>query len=244
MNWKLENGDFQSPGVFRGHNGYTVVITDPPYDDRTHQGRETGSSKKGIPYPPLTMELAHAVVENFSFCNPTWWVFFCSHTTYQWFAKELEHIDQYVFAPIPWVKPDPAPRKQGDGPDSSCEWLCIARPKKRLRRYGHRPGHYFEQTASTRGKGFQGQKPLSLMRRIILDYSEPGDIVIDPFAGSGTTLLAAVMEGRNAWGCEIDPKTCRAARHRLEENDKQIIIPILPTTYRRARQIDLVERME
>lgn len=48
------------------------------------------------------------------------------------------------------------------------------------------------------------QKPLSLMERLIRMYSNPGDIVFDPFFGSGSTLKAAAHLGRVPMGCEID----------------------------------------
>jgi DNA modification methylase len=47
--------------------------------------------------------------------------------------------------------------------------------------------------------------PYELARRIILTTTEPGDLVCDPFAGSGTVLLAAKNEGRRFVGFEIDP---------------------------------------
>ena len=59
------------------------------------------------------------------------------------------------------------------------------------------------------------QKPLWLMRAIIRDYTRPGDLVCDPCAGGGTTLLAAAMEGRRAVGAEIDPKTYALAQKRI-----------------------------
>jgi DNA modification methylase len=62
-----------------------------------------------------------------------------------------------------------------------------------------------------------GEKPLSLMRTLVRDYSRPDDLVCDPFAGSGTTLLAAAMEGRSAIGAEMDPKTYELAVRRLSK---------------------------
>ena len=53
------------------------------------------------------------------------------------------------------------------------------------------------------------------MRAIVRDYSEPGDLVCDPCAGGGTTLLAAVIEGRRAIGAERDPDTFAKAVARL-----------------------------
>ena len=53
------------------------------------------------------------------------------------------------------------------------------------------------------------------MRPIVRDYSRPGDLVCDPCAGGGTTLLAAVIEGRKAIGAELDPATFDLAAKRL-----------------------------
>ena len=48
------------------------------------------------------------------------------------------------------------------------------------------------------------QKPVRLLKRLIDVFTEPGDVVIDPVAGSGTTLRAAAEMRRNAYGFEID----------------------------------------
>jgi len=59
------------------------------------------------------------------------------------------------------------------------------------------------------------EKPLSLMKRLILNHTTPGQIIVDPFCGSGTTLLAAKQTGRRAVGVEIDDAHCRIAASRL-----------------------------
>ena len=48
------------------------------------------------------------------------------------------------------------------------------------------------------------QKPLALMRKLIIENTNKGDTIFDPFMGSGTTAIAAMMEGRNFIGCEIN----------------------------------------
>jgi len=53
------------------------------------------------------------------------------------------------------------------------------------------------------------------MRAVIRDYSRPGDLIVDPYTGSGTTLLAAAIEGRRAIGAEMDPNTYALAVERL-----------------------------
>jgi DNA modification methylase len=50
------------------------------------------------------------------------------------------------------------------------------------------------------------QKPVELMRKPILNHTKSGELVYDPFLGSGTTLAAAEMTGRVCCGLELDPK--------------------------------------
>ena len=60
------------------------------------------------------------------------------------------------------------------------------------------------------------QKPLDLMRMLVEDFTDPGDLVLDTHAGGGTTLLAAMLEGRRAIGAEVDEEAWHDARERCE----------------------------
>lgn len=59
------------------------------------------------------------------------------------------------------------------------------------------------------------------MRLIVGDYSRPGETVCDPFMGAGTTGVAAVLEGRNFIGVEIDPAAFDIACKRIEDAQRQ-----------------------
>jgi len=59
------------------------------------------------------------------------------------------------------------------------------------------------------------EKPLALMERLIRIYTNPGDIVLDPFCGSGTTLVAAKELGRHWIGIDISPAYCELSRKRI-----------------------------
>jgi site-specific DNA-methyltransferase (adenine-specific) len=62
----------------------------------------------------------------------------------------------------------------------------------------------------------QTEKPLPVMREMV-HIVEPGGIILDPFAGAGTTVLAAKLEGYPAVGIELSPYYAGAAKKRIEE---------------------------
>lgn len=71
------------------------------------------------------------------------------------------------------------------------------------------PGNAKERT------GHPCQMPEAILERVILACSNPGDLVVDPFAGSGTTLAVANRLGRRWYGCEVSPDYAAAARARI-----------------------------
>lgn len=65
------------------------------------------------------------------------------------------------------------------------------------------------------------EKPVALMRRWVSLVGKPGDLVADPFMGSGTTGIAAVLEGRRFYGVEKDPEYFDMACARIDEAIKR-----------------------
>ena len=155
------------------------------------------------------------------------------------------------FKPVHVVLKGQNVRLAGDGPSSwgvymSCGAVCVtepyehgaydlmvARPKHLSRSsgrstWGTLPGAYtgypFDpgQNALDRSKGVVGAKPIWLMQRVIGDYSRPGDTVLDPFSGGGTTGIAARRLGRKAILIEAREGVCELAAKRLEGESKQL----------------------
>ena len=76
-----------------------------------------------------------------------------------------------------------------------------------------KPGSGF----TTHRKLHPNEKPVSLMSKLVQLCSEPGEIVLDPFAGSGTTLVAAKSAGRRAIGVEIEEAFCEVIAMRCSQ---------------------------
>ena len=234
--WELRLGDWRT--VLADVEACDAVITDPPYSARTHEGHNDGvgdgvrrrearpwlrSDGRIEPAAAVRRAITYAlwsdsdVADFVASMSPRcrgWFVSMTSHDLAGAYDTALAGAGRYVFAPLPFLSPGSRVRLSGDGPSSWTCWVIVARPKTQLmQRWGTLPGGYvFPPEASA----VVGAKPLGLMRAIVRDYTKPGDLVVDPFCGGGTTALACVMEGRRCITSEIDPETFEKARKRLE----------------------------
>ncbi len=82
------------------------------------------------------------------------------------------------------------------------------------------------------------QSPVALLLRIILSSTSPGDIILDPFAGSGTTLVVAYQLKRNSIGVEIDPTYAELIKKRLTHLRPSDNILRYYNYYRHTRRIE------
>jgi len=211
---ELRCGDFREvlAGVECG-----AVITDPPYGERTHadgaslSASASASAPVPIGYRPMTPQgVAESAALWSGWCSGWLCVFSCDTLHPVWRA-EMEAAGRYAFPAVP-VRQF-VPRLVGDGPSRFGPYLTVSRPRMaEFMKWGTLPDWY--SSATTRGY-VRGGKPLPLMQAIVSDYSRPGDLVCDPCAGGGTTLLAAAIEGRRAIGAELDPETFDKAVARL-----------------------------
>jgi site-specific DNA-methyltransferase (adenine-specific) len=207
-----------------------AVITDPPYGARTHEKQDHGRHKApsglwvtshGIGYGALTPDDAAEIAGLAGRCAG-WFCAMTSHDLIDAYTAALESNGRYVFAPLAIVQKGMNVRLAGDGPSNWTVYMVVARPRSGpITKWGTLPGAYVGtpweagESAFKRVKAVVGGKPLWLMRAIIRDYTKPGDLIVDPCAGGGTTLIAAAMEGRRAIGAEIDPETYAKAKRRI-----------------------------
>jgi len=212
-----------------------AVICDLPYSARTHEGvqyegagnraarmNDPGKLSRPLGYSAVTSDDIAAFAGHWHQRCKGWFVTITDHQSARIWEAELERAGRYVFAPIPWVAIGSRVRLAGDGPSSWTCWIIVARPRcEPWNKWGTLPGAYIMTQETNTGAPITGTKPLALMEALIRDYTRPGDLVCDPCAGTGTTLLAARNLGRNSIGSEMDPKTYAYAKARLD--------PIAPT---------------
>ena len=115
------------------------------------------------------------------------------------FAIYAPHNVGYRYEPIVWVSGKEAATKRGDI-------------------FEHFPIAFRAQHENA---AHPTQKPVVLMEEIIRDFSSEGDLVCDPFMGSGTTGVACAKLGRKFIGIEIEPKYFDIACKRIDEAYKQ-----------------------
>lgn len=199
-----------------------AVITDPPYGARTHEGHNeaeqqtrtlTGqATRTAIAYDAMTPSEVHAFVEAWAPRCRGWMLAMTDDDLAPVWKKAMRDAGRYAFAAVPIIQK--RPRLVGDGPASWAVYAMVSRPRTReFSTWGCLPGAY--EAPTEKGVGIAGAKPIDLMRSIVRDYSRPGDLVCDPFAGSGTTLLAALTEGRRAVGAEEKREHYDIATRRL-----------------------------
>jgi len=119
-----------------------------------------------------------------------------STETVLWAARDAKSRHTFHYAPM---------RAANGGRQMKSVWRMLA-PAKAEKRHGKHPT----------------QKPLALLERCLLASTNPGDLVLDPFSGSGTTAVACARLGRRCVGIEMDAVFLEAARKRVMDEIDEI----------------------
>lgn len=207
-----------------------AFVEDPPYGKRTHLGqrheraagyRERGKSgflseKGDLGYDHLEfVDVEHLIESAHAKCCG-WIVTMTSHDLIPAYEVAIEKVGRYGFAPVSIVIPGMNVRLAGDGPSNWTIYTMVSRLRKGKKNWGTKKGAYAGYTEDSRvTKGVKGSKPLSLMEAIVRDYSAVNDLVLDRFAGSGTTGVAAIRLGRRFVGYERKTEHFEIALERL-----------------------------
>lgn len=206
------------------------IITDPPYSEHVHAKQwigaaltEAGAKRvktahKALGFDALSDDLRALVAAEAARVCSRWCAVFCDLEGIAGWRLALGGGLDYVRTLI-WDKVDAAPQFTGDRPANGAEAVVVAHPKgrKRWNAGGKRNVYRCPVNAGSGGaKPHPSTKPLALMLELLEDFTDPGDLVLDPFAGSGSTLVAAMRAGRRAIGIEMQEQWCAVAAERLE----------------------------
>lgn len=103
-----------------------------------------------------------------------------------------------------------------------------------------RPGAYGIRKIIPSADEHPTQKPVQLAEHFIRLHTQPGDVVLDPFMGSGTTGVACVKLGRSFIGIEIDPSFYAMAEKRIAEAQQQPLLPAFRPATSAQIKMDLI----
>lgn len=119
---------------------------------------------------------------------------------------------------IEWIKTNPVPLNSGATYLNNAREIAISAIKggKATFNSSYDPGIYKYPIVHGKERFHPNQKPIELGYELVNKHSNPGDTVLDPFAGSATFLIAAEQAGRNAIGCELDGEIYEQSIKRIE----------------------------
>lgn len=210
--------------VVAAAGGCDAIITDTPYSERTHGGHDDGTDsanrlvhrgkirgreqtpqdvakciRRPINYGAWKPRDVREFVAAWAPLNRGWWVSVTDHILAPAWEHAFRRAGLYTFSPLSYVAPGSRIRLSGDGPTQWANMVVVARPRSReFAQWGALDGAYILPPGHGGPLPVVGGKPRWLMERLVEDYSRPGDLVVDPCCGAGTTAAAAIRTGRRA----------------------------------------------
>lgn len=227
--WTVIHADNAEVLPTLGEKSVAHVITDPPYTQRTSDNaRSAPDGSDGSRLADARAFIDFSGVDGREHWIARQSVRVASRWVVIWSAMEQISLyasaepDAWVRASV-WLRTNSAPQFTGDRPGQAVEAINILH--RRGRKHWNRGGDCWAPVGPTinaikdpqRGSlGHPTPKPEWLMLETLEAFTDPGDVVLDPFAGSGTTGVACLRLGRRFIGIERDAKYAQVARERLE----------------------------
>jgi len=207
------------------------VITDPPYEAAAHtKGRRvlrgnaaarkveatiSGARESLLPFDPID-ETTRAAVSAYIAKASRWALVFCSNGgAHKWDAALTDAGHRRMRWCI-WTKPDAQPQLTGDRPGVGYEMIVATHALSRSKWNGGGRVGVFSHSRD-RHAPHPTTKPLSLMRELVTLFTDEGETILDPFAGSGTTGRACKDLGRKCILIEREAKYCDVIIRRMRQ---------------------------
>lgn len=209
-----------------------AVITDPPFESDAHTlgRRKLGDTFGGeivecpLPFSPITDNQRSGVCSESARICRGWLLAFCQAEAVSVWQTSMNGNGVSYRRSMVWIKPDGMPQYSGDRPGMGYESIAAGWCGEGRSEWNGGGSHGVFTFNKSNGSGpniHPTQKPMALMLELISLFSNEGQTVLDPFAGSGTTLVAAKKLGRHFLGFEISEEYCKIARERLARIEAQ-----------------------
>lgn len=204
--------------------GVDHLIGDPPYEDELHKAigrirRNDGREMiQDLGFDGVNTSRA-AIAEACVKASNGWLILFTLAEGVRAWRDDVQAAGGKWDTTLVWIKPDAAPRFNGQGAARGFENAITAWCGKGYRSWnsGGKRGVYTHCVNVGRQGEHPTEKPASLMAEILLDYTKPGQIVCDPFMGSGTTGVACAKTGRRFIGIEQNVRWFELACERIRK---------------------------
>lgn len=226
------------------------VIMDPPYAPRSMKNARSAESIKHrrdgqareFGYAALSDGQRDSVAIAIGFLVRRWTLVWCDIESAMTWRAALEAGSQRYVRTGVWTRQCGAPQFSGDRPAQGVEACVVAHTKARMRwNGGGRPATWIGPivNAGDPSRAHSSPKPLWLMVEQIRDFTDEGETILDPFAGSGTTGVAAKLNGRKCILIEKSEAYCEVAAKRLRETHPGELFANL----KRAKPQSLLEKL-
>lgn len=207
------------------------VFSDPPYEavmQALHASvklrrQDGGPQRQALTFDDIT-DLRGPFLDAIARLNTGWLLAFCNVEGVAAWKEAIIARDLKFKTTCIWNKPDSTPKLNGQGPALSYECITTTWCGKGHSRWngGGRRGVFTHPTnSSDRHGAHPTEKPVSLMKEIVGLFSDAGQVVLDPFMGSGTTGVACANMGRRFIGIELQQEYFDIACRRIEGVYKQ-----------------------
>lgn len=105
--------------------------------------------------------------------------------------------------------------------------MSVGEKYRTSQKYGDCRWNYWETTKINQLENHKATFPIEFAENAIKEFSMEGDIIIEPFAGSGTTMVAGHQLGRKCFAIEISPEYCSIILRRMKKLDPSLEIKCL-----------------
>jgi site-specific DNA-methyltransferase (adenine-specific) len=215
----IYHGDCRDVSLALAPRTVDLTLTDPPYGMAFVSGWTVEKATVKSDGVRQGVRIVRSALNELSPCfsDDMHLLVFCHWESWPDFYDALSHIGQVRNALV-WYK------SGGGMGDLRHEYakdyeviLFAARGRGRELR-GSRTGCVLRYNrVATADRLLPFEKPVDLLSELIDRHTQPGGLVLDPFMGSGSTLVAAKLRGRRAIGIELDEARCELAAERLRQ---------------------------